>query len=96
MLITKFYSELELTRRARISGRETSVRDPPKRRAAYYPTGLSKASVIENIKHLGAKLQVGTFVESGVLDYREIDIIKAGTDYHVASQVSESSDRRKR
>src|SRR5262249_17346802 len=65
--------ELDLTGRARVSGRKPRGGDATEVRRAHDPARLGEVGVVEHVERLGAQLQAPVTPQVDVLDDREID-----------------------
>src|SRR5215472_5753548 len=86
--------QLQLPRRSGIPRRIARPQDQVERRRAEgvesrVRARLAEVGMVENIEGIHTDLPHQMFGDSGILHLCDIDIGKAGTDYHVPPQVSE-------
>src|SRR5262245_30945657 len=82
--------ELNLPGRARLTGRQARPGDPAERGAADDVARRAEVGMVEQVEHVGAKLQPRAGCKPHVLDDREVCVVESRADYDVPPQVAET------
>ena len=85
--------ELHLSRRTGVAGREASIDDLTKGRAAHHTSRLPKVRMIEEIEAFPTEFDRFVLADLRPLNYREVNILESGPDDDVAAQVAEAAHR---
>ena len=95
LLKNQLHRKLNLARRAKIAGGETSAGDLAESAGgpAHDAAGLAKIGMVEDIETVCAELGSQSFSEFGVLVERKIGVRKPGSDNRVPPQVAEAGRR---